>query len=69
MFRYKKININNIKQIEFREDSYEPEDDSTILTCHDLVSIYYDRKDKIYIVENEDGLIFNPREIKVTHKD
>jgi hypothetical protein len=69
MSRYQTIEIDNIKEIEFREDFYEAEDDNTILYDFELVSVHYDTEDKIYIIENNDGLIFNPREIKITYKN
>jgi hypothetical protein len=67
--RYQAIEINNIKEIEFREDFYEPEDENTIIKDFELLSISYDTEDRIYIIKIDDGFIFNPREIKVTYKD
>jgi hypothetical protein len=64
--RYKHIDISNIKSIEFIDDCFE--DEITKLESYDIESITYDKKLKIYIVTNSDGLIFNPKKVKITYE-
>lgn len=66
LFRFKKISTKNIKSIEFTEDYFEG---IRVMELWEIASINYDRKLKIYIIENCDGIILNPKEIKITYKE
>jgi hypothetical protein len=72
--RYKNIDISNIKSIEFIDMAYLEEENkeeyTTTIYKNEIDKFYYNKKDKIYIIEldHSDNFIFNAKEVKITYE-